>query len=179
MIPKRKKDRGWDDDFDDEFFKELEDELENIGRIFEELKDKSVRESMREGHYVYGFSMRMGPDGKPSIEEFGNIPSILSGETDEPEDREPLTDVIEREGEVSIIVEIPGVGRDDIDLEIEESSIEIDVDVPKRSYHKMLELPCMVKPETAKASYNNGVLEVRIDRLENRKRDRGYRVRVK
>ncbi len=176
MIPKRKKDRGWDDDFEDEFFKELEDELENIGRIFEELKDKSVRESMKEGHYVYGFSMRVGSDGKPSIEEFGNIPSILSGE---PEDRELLTDVIEKEREVSIVVEIPGVVRDDIDLQIDESSIEIDVDVPRRCYHKKLVLPCKVKPETAKASYVNGVLEVRIERSDSRKKDPGYRVRVR
>ena len=55
--------------------------------------------------FVYGFSMRVGPDGKPHIEKFGNTeasPFDMSarapagGSSEAPGgSREPLTDVIE------------------------------------------------------------------------------------
>ena len=46
--------------------------------------------------FIHGFSMNVGPDGKPKFQEFGNRPT--KNETGEPilsEEREPLTDIIE------------------------------------------------------------------------------------
>jgi|WetSurMetagenome_2_1015567.scaffolds.fasta_scaffold04714_2 HSP20 family protein len=184
MFPgKRKKDKVDEEEYieeEDEFFDALEEEFENIASTFEEIRKRILKDSIgTEGSpFVYGFSMRIGPDGKPNIEEFGNIPGILSGEASMPSEREPLTDVIEGEKEIYVIVELPGVEKKDIDLKTTEAFLEINVETPERSYHKKLSFPCKVKPETAKASYKNGVLEVRVERIEQRKGGGVFKVKV-
>jgi HSP20 family protein len=172
MFPgKRRKDKE-DEEFieeEDELLDALEEEFENIASTFEEIRKRILKEAIGTDNnpFVYGFSMRIGPDGKPNIEEFGNIPEIISGDASFPSEREPLTDVIEGEKEISVILELPGVEKKDIDLE-----------TPERSYHKKLTFPCKVKPETAKASYKNGVLEVRVERIEQRKGGGVFKVKV-
>jgi HSP20 family protein len=177
MLPgKRKRNKEEEEfiDLEDEFFDALEEEFENITNTFDEIRKMMLKDAVesaesKQDPFVYGFSMRVGPDGKPNIEEFGNIPKILSGEASVPGEREPLTDVIEGDKELSVIVELPGVEKEEIDLKTTESSLEINVDTTNRSYHKKLSFPAKVKPETAKASYKNGVLEVRVERMEQRK----------
>lgn len=164
--------------FRDDIFDELEREFEemerNIGKMFEGVRKASIEQS-REGPYVYGFSMRVGPDGKPHIEEFGNVPGKI--EEDIPMGREPLTDVIEGENEISVIAELPGIEKKDIKLSATEDSLRIRVDTPDRKYHKKLRLPARVKPDTTKASYKNGVLEVKLKRAEPKK-ENGVKVKV-
>jgi HSP20 family protein len=184
MFPgRRKKDKLDEEEFleeEDEFLDALEEEFENIASTFDEIRKRILKEaiSAESSPFVYGFSMRVGPDGKPNIEEFGNIPGILSGEASMPSEREPLTDVIEGEKEISVVLELPGVEKKDIDLKTTEAFLEINVETEERSYHKKLSFPCKVKPETAKASYKNGVLEVRVERIELRKGGGVYKVKI-
>lgn len=186
MFPWKRK-RDWsdffgDDFFGDDFFKDLDEEFmemeKNIAQIFDEIRTESLKEPKEGGPYVYGFSMRIDPEGKPRIEEFGNIPDVVSGEVQIPSEREPLTDIIEGDKEISVIAELPGITREDIDLNISDNSLEINVDTAERKYHKKLELPCKIKPENARATYKNGVLEVKIERLEKKKKREGVHLRV-
>ena len=182
MFSGRRKKDGDDDeyaDMDDEFLDALEEEFENITSTFEEIRKRLMREaaSRAANPYVYGFSMRIGPDGKPSVEEFGNVPGILSGHASVPGEREPLTDVIEGDKDITVVIELPGVEKESIDIDTTEGSLEINVKAPGRPYHKKLSFPAEVKPDTAKASYKNGVLEIRVERLEQR-RGGGYKVKV-
>lgn len=169
---KKKKDGEADgyDDIDDSIFDALEEEFENITNTFEEIRKRLIREATnRAGDpFVYGFSMRIGPDGKPNIEEFGNVPGILSGHASVPGEREPLTDVIEGDRDITVVAELPGVEKDAIDIHTTDCSLEIKVASTDRPYHKKLALPAKVLPETARASYKNGVLEVRLERAEQR-----------
>ena len=138
----------------------------NISKMFEEIRKASIEGQGEEGPYVYGFSMRVGPDGRPHVEEFGNVSSREGEETTM--DREPLTDIIEGENEISIIAELPGIEKKNIDLSATEDSLQIRVDTPERKYHKELRLPARVKPDTTKASYKNGVLEVKLKRVKEK-----------
>lgn len=153
------------------FDEEFEKMFEELQRMAEEAFSAPFEEM--EKPFVHGFSIRIGPDGKPRIQEFGNRPSRSpSGEPMISEEREPLTDLIEGEEEVSVTVEIPGVEKEDIDLEVMEDTLEITVDAPQRKYHKLLELPCDVKPKTTKATYKNGILDVEIKRKEKKKKEK-------
>ncbi len=116
------------------------------------------------GPYVYGFSMSVGPDGKPVIREFGNVQQSRSGPQIR-EEREPLVDMMEEEKDVVVVAELPGVEKDDISLYITEDRLTISVDTPKRKYHRELTLPARVDSKSARASYKNGVLEVRLRKL--------------
>jgi HSP20 family protein len=121
------------------------------------------------GPFVYGYSMKIGPDGKPEIQEFGNIKKGLKGPPEVKEEREPLVDVVETNGEIRVVVELPGVEKKDIKLHGTEDSLEISVDTPQYKYGKEVKLPVKVRVKEAKSTYKNGVLEVIIPKEETSK----------
>ncbi len=158
MVWRRRK-RDWEDIFEEFFGREFEvfdDIFERMMRDIEEMLRLAERGEIRP--IVRGFSIRIGPDGKPEIKEFGTKPEALVREGIE--ERRPLIDVIETDDEVQVIAEMPGVRKEDIDLNATERTLEIKAEGENRRYHEIVELPCEVIPESAKARYNNGVLEV-------------------
>src|SRR5512138_4010689 len=149
----------------DEMFKEMERMMD------EELKDfteKIPKEYIKErklpdgstvkelGPFVYGYSMKIGPDGKPDIQEFGNIKKGLKGTPQVKEEREPLVDTMETNGEVRVVVELPGVEKSDIKLHGTEDAIDISVDTPNYKYYKEVKLPSKVRVHEATSTYKNG-----------------------
>jgi HSP20 family protein len=163
------------EDFDD-IFLEMQNLLESESS---ELSAKAPKELVRErtlpsgdtvrqwGPFVYGYSMTVGPDGKSHMREFGNIkPETWMGKPhlDIKEKREPLVDIVINDGEIKVIVELPGVEKKEIKLKGTENDLLVSVDTPKRKFYKKLEMPVKVDPKTAKSSYKNGVLEVTIQK---------------
>jgi len=145
----------------DQFFRDLD---EFMRREFEgAFKTPKIEKGEMKvyGPYVYGFSYTMGPDGKPIIREFGNVKPTRLGPRLR-EEREPLVDVMSEKDEVVVTAELPGVEKTDIKLDVAEETLTISVDTKKHKYHKELELPSKVDSKSAKASYKNGVLEVRL-----------------
>lgn len=123
------------------------------------------------GPFVYGYSITIGPDGKPQIREFGNVkPGTRFGkpEISIREEREPLVDIISADGEIKVIAELPGVDKKDIKLHGTESTLTISVDTPERKYYKEVELPAKVDPDKARSTYKNGVLEVTLQKKEEK-----------
>lgn len=194
-MSKKKKKRDIDDDdywhdrdsfFDDFFeFGDINREFERMREFMDRITKRAMRGELSQeeyGPYVYGFSMRLGPDGKPRIEEFGNTkpPKRLeSGKDQEIEvaEREPLTDVIESDDSISITLEIPGVDKDEIELRVEEDSVRINVDTPQRKYFKEIPLKVRVDPKTSKATYKNGVLDIILKNLQTKEK-KGKKVKI-
>jgi len=136
-----------------DIFREIEYELRRMRRLM------STRlEELTEGEpYIYGFSITVGPEGRPIIRTFGSKP----GRHGERGYRKPFIDVMEdeKEGEVRIIAEMPGVEKKDIDVRVEGRTVTIKAEDGRR-YMTTVDLPADVDPSTAKASYRNGILEV-------------------
>lgn len=153
--------------------------------LYSEKKLGEAGIERRWGPYVYGYSITIGPDGKPVIREFGNVKSskrpgmfgMYEPKLETKEAREPLVDVIEEDNQVKVVAELPGVDKSDIKLETNLDSLRIDVETPKHKYHKEIELPSKVDPDSAKASYVNGVLEVSLS-TKKLTRPKGKEVRV-
>lgn len=156
---RRKRPYPWFDVFEE--FDRIEEMMEKMMRRAFEAHPKGLRAPRP---YVYGFSMSIGPDGKPVIREFGNVQANRLGPRIR-EEREPLVDVMDEEREVVIVAELPGVAKDGINLRTTEEHLTISVDTSKRKYYKELALPARVDPKSARASYKNGVLEVRLRKL--------------
>ncbi|HID25551.1 MAG TPA: Hsp20/alpha crystallin family protein [Thermoplasmata archaeon] len=164
---------------EDEFFNQFFDEriMEDIEKMAEELF-RMISNAEPGKPIVRGFKFTIGSDGKPRLEEFGNkAVETPEGEPVISDEREPLTDIIESKNEVAITVELPGVEKEDIDLEVTEDTLEIKVDTANRKYYKSINLPCKVKPKTTKASYRNGVLDIAIKRREKKERE-AYHVSI-
>lgn len=144
-----------------EQFKDLEKELPKSLVRESRTPDGGVKKEI--GPIVYGYSVTIGPDGKPVVREFGNIRSGQGKSLKAVQDkREPLVDVVSSGKEVRVIAEMPGVKKEDIDLTVSEKSMVISVDTEGRGYYKELDLPGTVDPKGAKSTYNNGILEVTI-----------------
>ncbi len=180
---RRRRRRSFFDLFD-EIIREMEEEM---NRIMREFESESFRieptELFRGGMakpYVYGIRITIGPDGKPVIEEFGNVKRV-QGKRMISEEREPLVDVFEHEDEITVVAEIPGVEKEKINLEITEDrrKLIIRASNTNRKYYKEVELPAEVDPSSAKASYKNGVLEVKLKKIKKeRKEKKGYEIKV-
>jgi len=176
-------------------FGRIFDEMERMMRELDEMFSKSFEELEREfprnlirerktdkgyvrefGPIVYGYSIRVGPDGKPIIREFGNVKPGRKPEIVElSEAREPLVDVYEEEEVIKVVAEVPGVEKDDINLNASERKLIISVDTPQRKYYKEVDLPAEVDPKSTKASYKNGVLEVVLKKVGGGK---GVRIKI-
>jgi HSP20 family protein len=117
--------------------------------------------------------MKIGPDGKPEIQEFGNLKKDLKGAPQIKEEREPLVDIVDTDAEVRVVAELPGVEKIDIKLHGTEDSLTISVDTPHYKYYKEVALPVKVKVKEAKSSYKNGVLEVVLPKAESETKPKG------
>ena len=156
----------------DEMMREMEKAFSDQFKDLEKALPKNlVRESMSPdgrtkkeiGPIIYGYSVTIGPDGKPVVREFGNVRSGEGKPWKAIQDkREPLVDVVSSGKEVRVIAEMPGVKKEDINVTVNESSMVISVDSEGRGYHKELDLPGKVDPKRAKSTYNNGILEVTV-----------------
>jgi len=144
-----------------EQFKDMERELPKS--LVRESKTPDGKTKKEIGPIVYGYSVTIGPDGKPVVREFGNVRTGEGTAWKQIQDkREPLVDVVSSGKEVRVIAEMPGVTKEDINVTVNEKSLTISVDREDRSYYKELELPGIVDPKGAKSTYNNGILEVTI-----------------
>jgi len=144
-----------------EQFKDLERELPKSLVRESKTPDGGVKKEI--GPIVYGYSVTIGPDGKPVVREFGNVRTGEGKPWKAIQDkREPLVDVVSSGTEVRVIAEMPGVKKESIDVTVNEKSMVISVDSEDRGYYKELDLPGLVDPKGARSTYNNGILEVTI-----------------
>ena len=170
-----------------DFFREFEDMQREMERMFEaqlgDIQSKAPKELVREyqtpdgekvrevGPIVYGYSMTIGPDGKPHVREFGNVKSLGGAGAGgvKPQisaEREPLADVNTTDNEVKVVLEMPGIKKEDIKINAFDGSVEViaDSNNAQRKYHKTIKLPEDADIETARSTYNNGILEITFDK---------------
>ncbi len=183
------------DFFNTDIFREFDNmqrEMQRMSDQFTDIQTNAPKELVREyetkegnkvreiGPIVYGYSMTIGSDGKPHVREFGNVkPSTSSsaggnfaGLRTKPEvtaEREPLVDVNVTDNEVKVVLEMPGVKKENIKVNAYDGTIEVLSNDPPRKYHKTIELPQEADIETAKSVYNNGILEVTFNKKKETK----------
>jgi len=149
----------------EEMFREMEEEFERVFTGKELVRERVLPDGSKVkewGPFVYGYSITIGPDGKPVIREFGNIkmrPGVRP-RLGIKEEREPLIDIMTTENEVKVFVELPGVDKEKIKLTGTPTKLVISAEGEMHKYYKEIELPTEVEIEKAKSTYKNGVLEV-------------------
>ena len=124
------------------------------------------------GPFVYGYSVTVGPDGKPKVKEFGNFKAETrfgKPHMDVKEKREPLADIMDSGEEVRVIVELPGVDKGDIKLSGTDDKLTISVESPQHKYFKEIELPVKVDSKKATSKYKNGVLDITVPKKQQQK----------
>ena len=152
-----------DDEFD-RIFEHMSGSIMNLDNVFEMLK----KAGNISGPIFYGYTMTAGPDGRPVINEYGNVkPDMLPTENK----REPLIDTLvdEKEKTLKIIAEMPGVEKKDVNVVVgADKVIHIDAEHGEKKYHVKVPIKHDVDAESPKATYKNGILELTF-KLEDEK----------
>lgn len=121
--------------------------------------------------YIYSF-VTANSEGEPVIQESANTQPYEIG-VREAGDREPLTEVIldEAENWVRVIAEMPGFAKEDVKIDANEDAVTLSAQRGDRKYSAEIPLTVRVDPTVAKATYVNGILEVRLRPLQPLKPD--------
>ena len=100
--------------------------------------------------------------------------------------RVPAVDLYEGKEEVVLKAEVPGLSKEDLKIDLTDSMVTISGEKKKedevkeeaytyseRSYgafSRSLQLPCAVKADKVKATFKNGILEVKLPKTEEAKK---------
>ena len=103
----------------------------------------------------------------------------------------PLVDIYETDDEVVVVADLPGLEKDDININAIEDTLEISAEIKRaeeaekpryfrqerryKRFYRRLRLPAQVNTEKAKSTYRNGVLEVRLPKIKVKK---GVRIKI-
>lgn len=158
MADQKRGDEQLDDDDLNEFFTKLQ---EVVSAIVRRLDEKSSRTG---DPFVYGLQIKVGSDGSPHVQEFGDplppLDRLITGK------REPLTDVCETEDEISITIEIPGVIEEHMETRCEGTKLIVSVDSGNAEYYKEIDLKSEIDHESMTVTYVNGVLDINFKKLK-------------
>ena len=147
--------------------KGLGDLVEKLGEMSETGQEFSKTGEIggpgRKPRGIYGFTVKVGLGDKgPRIEPFGNIRrDTESGRTEVQEVREPMVDVFEEDDHLLVLAELPGIGKDDVRIDVKDDVLTISAERGDKKYRKEVLLPRSVSKEKMQVSCNNGVLEIK------------------
>jgi HSP20 family protein len=111
---------------------------------------------------VYGFSVKIGGKGKPTVETFGNVRETPEKGPVVEEVREPLVDVFDEGQYLLVIAELPGVKESDIKYEVKDDILILSGETGDRKYYKEILLPTVPAESQVESSYRNGILELKL-----------------
>ena len=110
---RRKKKSPWSND--------IYEELKKLGELINETMEKAFENSSEtpsvRSNRIKGFSIKIGLDGNPRIRD-SNDRQSLKDEKEVSDDIEPLVDIIEEGRMLVVLVALPGVNKDDLDLRV-------------------------------------------------------------
>ena len=100
--------------------------------------------------------------------------------------KKPFIDLVETDKEVIATVEMPGLDKEDIKINLTEDKLEISAETKHEeekkekdyiykerrsgSYYRMVSLPSSIDSDHSKASYNNGILQITMPKTEIKKK---------
>lgn len=112
---------------------------------------------------VYGFSVKVGLGGEGvKVEPFGNIrKDETTGQSVVQEVREPMVDVFDEKDYTLVVAEMPGIGAEDVRLDVKDDLLTIYAEKGDKKYRKEVLLPRSYTREKMFSSSNNGILEIK------------------
>ncbi len=159
---------------DDSEFGMVSRGIENILRLLNEaLRTGEAKQAgeikdlggIKGTRIVYNLSVKTLADDQPDQVKLPTRPSMDIGSLIKEGRREPLIDIIDEGEYVTLITEFRGVGDEGVDLKIVGNKLVISSGDPSRGCYREIPLPATVDPEKIEATYRNGILQVRVDKV--------------
>lgn len=117
-------------------------------------------------------------------------------ETGVQDKRYPLTDILDREEKILIKAELPGVKKEDIDLDVDEETVSIRAETQMEyekgdeeqgryfqertysSFGREIPLPVKILPEETKASFKNGLLVIELTKKDYSESNNRHKINI-
>ena len=117
---------------------------------------------------VYGINVKtgLGDQGQTElkVEPFGSVRRVSADRPESEDIREPLVDVHEEDDCVLVLVELPGVAKENVELKVAEGRLSLLAKRGKTTYRKEVDLPKGCSAEHWSWECSNGILQARFDR---------------
>jgi len=187
---------------DDSMFKEMRRFFHNMPFLDEDFENLCDINDVPKGQpVVWGYQYSIGPDGVPKYSVYSNVDKIqkrlvdrfsgpvnlgLPSPTELSENqsvdkegyRVPQTDVVEDEDTLRVIVELPGVDKKDIEVTAKENFLAVVTTNEQYKYKAEIPLKVATIPKKIKASFKNGILELKLPIVKNNTEDKGDKVSI-
>ena len=143
--------------------KEFSDAEDMLTRVFRTVRE-SGPSSSKVVPYYYGYQITVGPDGKPHVREFGNARAASRGLIQQGNVREPLVDTTfdEKQNVFIITAEMPGITKQDVKVSLQKGLVTINAEKGDKKYHTEIPVESELDTDTAKGTYTNGILELKL-----------------
>lgn len=73
----------------------------------------------------------------------------------------------DRNGEISVTIDMPGVDKNDIELTVDEHTVTIEADNDARQYSISKTFDATLNPDEVTANLNNGILDIKIKKADS------------
>ncbi|OGV48428.1 MAG: hypothetical protein A3F46_02630 [Legionellales bacterium RIFCSPHIGHO2_12_FULL_42_9] len=144
------------------------DELAKTGASLKEVSELHGKDAAgKEIKGVFGYNVKfgLGKNSKNdiSIEPFGNLHKDKhTGAAVMQDVLEPIVDVFEEATHTLVVAELPGIGAQDVKLDLNGEVLTLHAAKGKKKYCKEITLPhSYVKEKVTIISCNNGILEIK------------------
>ena len=159
--------------------KEFAEAEDMLNRMFRTVREINTSDLTNNTPYFYGYQVTIGPDGKPHVREFGNIRPSAKGLVEQTGVRAPLVDTAldEKQNTLKITAEMPGVNKEDVKIDVSDKYVSIHAEKGEKKYHADIPVDFELDDASAKATYSNGILELKI-KLKQAQKSKGKEIRV-
>lgn len=158
-------------------WRDIEDEFAEMERRMDQLWREAAGGTVRPP-LVWGYTMQVGPDGRTQFRPFGNVSQ--GNHALEEGWREPFTTTVldEENNLVRLTAELPGISKDDIEVETLPDRVRISAQGEPWKYRTEVPFQVELDPDGGEASYNNGILELKIP-LAKPVRPQGKKLKIR
>jgi HSP20 family protein len=177
--------------FADDLFTDFEEVEKEFEDIFMDIKapkeimiDYETQEDVGVGgfsSFVYGYSMTVELDDKPRVSNRSSKKRKGVSEYNGPQitsEREPLAEINVYDKEVKVVLEMPGVSKENIKIQAYKNSVAVSSDHSQRKY-QVIDIPRVADINTIRSTYKNGILEIVFKKKEKSKRNnKGREIRI-
>ena len=113
---------------------------------------------------VVGFSIRVGLGNEAvKVERFGNLrQDEKTGNAVVQAVREPMVDVFDEADHVLVVAEMPGIGEEDVQVELKDDILNLSAEHGDQKYRKEVLLPAAFPAESMSRTCRNGIVEIKF-----------------
>ncbi len=116
--------------------------------------------SLRERAYSFHLTRPM-TTGKAKTPRSASFPDTLGVI----KEKQPLVDVFEEADRIVVLAELLGVDEKDVHIKADDNTITITTEDATKRYLEIVKLPAYIKRDTARFTFRNNILQVKLEKL--------------